>query len=228
MSLAKSCINVGASALLMCLCACATQTPNHEPPADAVPVAAPEVAAPAVRRADPAKLRPGLVIEFSLLVAGKPEFDRQAKRVSDNGSIVLPLLGAVDVREQTPDELSASLATRYGRYFVDPQVIIEFARDGNGEGVSPWGYVTVLGRVKTPGRVGIPATRDLTVSGAIQKAGGFQTSARTESILVTRRGSNGEATTYTISLNAVGAGGKVDDDLPLQSEDVVFVPEARF
>ena len=86
----------------------------------------------------------------------------------------------------------------------------------------------MLGRVKTPGRVGIPATRDLTVSGAIQKAGGFQTSARTESILVTRRGSNGEATTYTISLNAVGAGGKVDDDLPLQSEDVVFVPEARF
>lgn len=180
------------------------------------------------RKLEVAKLRSGLVISFSLLVAGKEEFGEMIKRVSDAGNVVLPLLGTVTVKDLTLEQLGKELAVRYTKYYVDPQVIVDFVRDGGGEGLSPWGYITVLGRVKAPGRVSIPATRDLTVSGAIQKAGGFNSSSRSEAILVTRRDSSGELVSQEIDLNAVGAGVRVEDDIVLQAEDVVNVPEARF
>lgn len=180
------------------------------------------------RKLEVAKLRSGLVISFSLLVAGKEEFGEMIKRVSDAGNVVLPLLGTVAVSDLTLEQLGKELTVRYTKYYVEPQVIVDFVRDGGGEGLSPWGYITVLGRVKVPGRVSIPATRDLTVSGAIQKAGGFNSSARSESILVTRRDSSGKLVSQEINLNAVGAGVRVEDDIVLQADDVVNVPEARF
>ena len=207
------------------------------PAARARAAAAPPVApppAPAVESARPparpevARIRPGLVISFSLLVGGKVEFGEVTKRISDAGTLVLPLLGTVRVQDVTLEELGNQLVDRYSRYYVNPQVIVDFVRDSTGEGLSPWGHVTVLGRVKTPGRVSIPATRDLTVSGAIQKAGGFHTSARSEAILVTRRNARGETTSREINLHEVGAGGRVSDDLVLEADDVVYVPEARF
>lgn len=207
------------------------------PAARARAAAAPPVApppAPAVETAQPparpevARIRPGLVISFSLLVGGKVEFGEVTKRISDAGTLVLPLLGTVRVQDVTLEELGNQLVDRYSRYYVNPQVIVDFVRDSTGEGLSPWGHVTVLGRVKTPGRVSIPATRDLTVSGAIQKAGGFHTSARSEAILVTRRNARGETTSREINLHEVGAGGRVSDDLVLEADDVVYVPEARF
>ena len=86
----------------------------------------------------------------------------------------------------------------------------------------------MLGRVKEPGRIVIPATRDLTVSGAIQQAGGFATSAKDNAILVTRVLPEGKTESRTINLKAVGTGGRLDDDIVLEADDVVFVPEAIF
>jgi protein involved in polysaccharide export with SLBB domain len=181
-----------------------------------------------VVQSDAITLRPGLVLDFSLLVAGKKEYEETAKRISDGGTIVLPLLGTVKVSEFSLEELRRVLTQMYAKYYVEPQVIVDFVRDSNIDGVSPWGYVTVLGRVKNPGRIMIPATRDLTVSGAIQKAGGFNTSARMNAIRVTRRSSEGTAEIRTIDMNAVGSGGRIEDDILLIMDDVVFVPEARF
>ena len=96
------------------------------------------------------------------------------------------------------------------------------------EGVSPWGFVTVLGRVEKPGRIALPATRDMTVSGAIQKAGGFATSAKDNGILVTRLLPNGKTEARTINMRAVGTAGRLQEDIILEANDVVFVPEAMF
>ena len=109
---------------------------------------------------DAAQLRPGLVININVLVAGKKEIDSMGKRVTDKGTIGVPLLGTVGVNGLTLDDLSAKLTTAYAEYFMNPQVIVEFVRDDNREGLSPWGSVTVLGRVKKPGKIIIPATRD--------------------------------------------------------------------
>lgn len=174
------------------------------------------------------KLRPGLMINMIVLVAGKREIDEPAKRVSDGGVIVLPLLGEMNVADMSLEELQAKLTDRYQKFFVQPQVILDFVRDTGAEGISPWGFVTVLGQVKTPGRVAMPATRDMTVSGAIQKAGGFAQSAKDNGILVTRSLPNGQTETRTINLKAVGTAGRLEDDIILDPNDVVFVPEAMF
>ena len=173
------------------------------------------------------QLRPGLMINMSVLVAGKKEIDEPMKRVSEGGTLVLPLLGELDVAGLTMDELQSRLTRQYQTFYVQPQVILDFARDSNGS-VSPWGHVTVLGRVKEPGRIAVPATRDLTVSGAIQQAGGFDSSARPSAILVTRSMPDGGTETRSINLHAVGAAGRLEEDIILEADDVVYVPEKLF
>ncbi len=180
------------------------------------------------KAAEVVKLRPGLVVNMTVLVAGKKEIDEPGKRVSDVGTIILPLLGELDVSDASLEELQAKLTERYRKYFVQPQVILDFARDIAEEGVSPWGFVTVLGRVEKPGRIALPATRDMTVSGAIQKAGGFATSAKESAILVTRSRPNGKTEARTINMRAVGTAGRLQEDIILEANDVVFVPEAMF
>lgn len=174
------------------------------------------------------KLRSGLVLNIVVLVAGEKEIDEPAKRISENGTIILPLLGEIKIADWNLDDLRDKLTKRYQAYYIRPQVMVDFARDTKLEGISPWGFVTVLGRVKEPGRIVIPATRDLTVSGAIQQAGGFATSAKDNAILVTRVLPGGKTESRTINLKAVGTGGRLDDDIVLEADDVVFVPEAIF
>ncbi len=174
------------------------------------------------------RLRTGLIMNVTVLVGGAVEIAEENKRVSDSGTIALPLLGPIKAEGHTLDSIGKLLTALYGRYFVEPQVMVDLVHDDTREGVAPWGYVTVLGRVKKPGRVPIPATRDLTVSRAIQHAGGFDTSARSNAIRVTRQNADGTQTGRDIDLQAVGARGEVDQDILLQSEDVVFVPERIF
>lgn len=174
------------------------------------------------------KLRPGFKISMSVLVAGNKEIDEPAKRVMDSGTLTLPLLGTIVVADLSLEELQTKLVGLYAEYFVQPQVILDFVRDGDNLDISPWGFVTVLGRVKEPGRVGIPATRDLTVSGAIQMTGGLAPSAKDSAILVTRSLANGETKTVTVNLRSVGVAGRVEEDIILEANDVVFVPELMF
>ena len=174
------------------------------------------------------KLKPGLMISMSVLVAGKKELDEPSKRISERGTIILPLLGEIEIAELSLDELQGQLAQSYKKFFVEPQIILDFVREADAEGISPWGYVTVLGRVLKPGRVSIPATRDMTVSAAIQKTGGFAASAKVSAILVTRSLPDGKTEARTIDLNAVGTAGRIEDDIVLEANDVVYVPEAMF
>jgi protein involved in polysaccharide export with SLBB domain len=178
--------------------------------------------------ADSAKLRPGLVINVNVLVAGKNEIAATGKRITDNGTIAMPLLGTVQVSDQSLESFSTQLTSAYKEFYVNPQVIVEFVRDDNKEGLSPWGNVTVLGRVKKPGRISLPATRDLTLSGAIQQAGGYDTSAKENAIRITRKRPGGGVKTWEVDLRSVGAQGLIENDVLLEPEDVVFIPELIF
>jgi len=173
------------------------------------------------------RLRPGLSVNVQVLVNGVKEVDEKSRRISDAGNIMLPLVGNVPVANRTVMETQKLLESLYGRFFVRPQIIIESQIESGDVFVSPWGYVTVLGRVKNPGRVNIPPTQDLTVSRAIQLAGGLSTSARGSSILITRA-SGGESVQMRVNLDRIGLGDHAKNDLELVSGDVVFVPETIF
>ncbi len=178
--------------------------------------------------ADQALIRPGLMVNVTVIVGGKKQIEEAGRRVSENSTLTLPLLGSLSVGNETLDSLTGRLTAGYQEYFVNPQVLVEFVRDEMPEGISPWGHVTVMGRVKRPGRVNIPPTRDLTVSLAIQQAGGFDTSAKDTAILVTRRDPDGRTTTRQINLRAVGVRGQVENDIVLKPDDVVYIPELVF
>lgn len=172
-----------------------------------------------------AELRPGLTMNVQVLVTGQKEIDEKNRRISEKGFVTLPIVGDVLVASLTVAEAQTVLGASYGRFFVDPQVIVECLMESGDAAVSPWGHVTVLGRVKKPGHVNMPPTRELTVSRAIQLAGGLDTSARSSAIRVTR--TCGDGTEHVeVNLDRIGARGRSKDDIQLAPGDVVYVPEA--
>lgn len=241
---------VAVSIWLVLLCGCATRkasvleksvsapegavaaSPSAETNAVAAPREDSEASAVEGGNGGPAghvpQLGPGLVLQISVLVSGKKEIDEPAKRISASGDLSLPLVGNVPVSGLSLQQLAERLTTLYAEYFVQPQVVVEFVQDRDSDMVSPWGYVTVLGKVKNPGRVSLPPTQDLTVSSAIQKAGGLDTSAKDTAIRVTRRLPDGQAERFDVNLRKVGARGRPQEDLNLKPGDVVFVPEMIF
>ena len=114
----------------------------------------------------------------------------------------------------------------YGdRFFVNPHVTVSFDLDAESD-MYPWGSVTVLGRIAKPGRVRIPATRDLTITQCIQKAGGFIQYAKKTAIEITRpQPGTGTVKVTKVDFNRIGRGEK---DPLLRHGDVVNVPEVMF
>lgn len=172
-------------------------------------------------------VRPGILLQVEVLVAGRKEIDERSKRVNSEGKLVLPLVGAIEAAGLTLPDLNRRIQLAYGDYFRDPQVVVEFQR-GEESASSPWGYVTVLGRVGRPGRIGMPPTQDMRVSTAIQQAGGLASSARDTSIRISRTMPDGELRQFTVNMRAVGRDGQVEADIELLPGDLVFVPEAVF
>ncbi len=171
--------------------------------------------------------RPG--VNFSLIVesGGEVEIDVDSIRVQHSGKAILPLIGSFSLDGLSLESASGKLTEQYGKFYVQaPLVRIQFKEDEYG-GESPWGYVTVLGRVEKPGRVGLPPSRDLTVSAAIQGADGFASSANLSAVKVSRNGSDGQVKQLVIDLNKIGEIGS-EQDVQLRAGDVVYVPERIF
>ena len=182
--------------------------------------------APATETAEPT-LRPGLVLTLTVTASGRKEVDEPKRRVSASGTITLPLIGSIKVDGLTIEQLSRDLTKAYAEYLHNPMVDVDFVIDESAGAVSPWGYVTVLGRVKQPGRIGMPPTLDLSLSMAIQLAGGLDTSAKLKGIKITRK-TNGKGKQFHVNLQAVGADGHVESDVKLKAGDIVYVPQRMF
>lgn len=172
------------------------------------------------------RLRPGIELQIEVLASGKPEVETCTKRVSDNGAIALPLVGSIRVENMTLSELRKDLTRRYRKYLREPQVMVAFVLNDSPQSVSPFGYITVLGRVNKPGWIKVPPTRKLTVSRAIQQAGGLDSSARENAIKITRPGAgDGKSKQFTVDLESIGSKGDLNADMQLRPGDVVYVPE---
>jgi protein involved in polysaccharide export with SLBB domain len=182
---------------------------------------------PVLDAGEPA-IRAGHVISVIVMAGGVKEVEEPDRRVSTLGSISLPLVGAVDVAGLTLREVAIVLRQKYGQYIRDPVVDVAFMVDRSPGAVSPWGYVTVLGRVKQPGRINIPPTQDLTLSMAVQLAGGYDASANDTAIRVTRALPDGGMETVDVDLRSAASRGRVHNDLQLKAGDVVYIPEKVF
>ena len=169
-------------------------------------------------------LRPGFILRIMVSVGDKVEVNPAEVQISEKNEITLPFIGKVDCDGLTINGLRSRLATRYGEFYRNPDVTATFViRDPY---TSPWGRVYVQGRVHREGWVSIPATRRLMLSDAIQEAGGFAQFAKRNNIRVSRRMKDGSIKRFTINLEEVGRQGRTENDMLLQSGDVVYVFES--
>ncbi len=83
------------------------------------------------------------------------------------------------------------------------------------------GRIYVYGSVKGQGPQEIPADESYTVSKAIIRAGGFGDFANKRKVKVTRK--NGQD--FTIDLKRVIEEGRTDEDMVLQPDDQIYVPQ---
>ena len=141
-------------------------------------------------------------------------------RVSAQGKINYPLLGAVLVGGLTVSETETKLKEELGRsYLVRPQVnvLIDHANSRR---------VFVLGQVKAPGAIDMLADEGLTVVQAIARAGGFTDIAATDRVNILRVTPDGSQQKIIVNVAAIIKG--QSKDYPLKPDDVLSVPETIF
>ena len=134
--------------------------------------------------------------------------------VRPDGGISFPLAGDVHVEGKTPMEVEQEITKRIQKYIPEAVVTVSVKK------VS--GYtIFVNGKVKSPGKFIVGRYMD--VMQAITLAGGLDTFADEDKIKVIRR-QNGKQVVHKFKYNEVKKGTNLDQNIILQSGDVIVVP----
>jgi polysaccharide export outer membrane protein len=164
------------------------------------------------------KLQPSDVLNIT--VHGQPDLTTKT-RVTKDGYITFPLLGKVKAQGLAVRELEQELKTLLEKnYLVNAQVLV-FIENYNSRQVS------VMGEVQKPGKYDIPPEKELTLMGAIATAEGFTKDAEVTRVRVMRN-QGGQKKTMVINTKDITDKGDKDKDIPLDPDDIVYVPESFF
>lgn len=195
-------------------------TAQPAPPPAITSPAVVQSAAPATQSSNVAKaevsvdggyvLGPSDVIEVNLL--GVPNFTTR-DRISDDGTIKLPYLGAFPAANKTSGQLSDDIAhaLEAGGFFNHPIVKIDVGSYASR-------YVTVLGNFTSPGLV--PVDRAYHLSEIIARVGGVRETGADYVVLHFKRG--GER---RITIESLATGDTSDDPL-VSPGDKIYSPQA--
>ena len=160
---------------------------------------------------DDYRIGPEDVLEIS--VWKEEELQREVL-VRPDGGVSFPLAGDVQVEGRTPLEVEKEITKRVQQYIPEAVVTVSVKT------VS--GYtIFVNGKVKQPGKFVVGRYMD--VMQAITLAGGLDTFADEDKIKVIRR-QNGKQVVHKFKYNEVKKGQKLDQNIILQSGDVIVVP----
>ena len=165
---------------------------------------------------DKKKLGPNDYVSFR--VVEDRDDESQRLRVNDNGELEVPYAGLVQAAGRSCKELAHTVKAALEReYYYRATVII--AVDHISE--KSRGKVYVYGSVKQQGPQEIPPDEAYTVSKAISRAGGFGDFANKRKVKLTRK--NGES--FTVDCKAVIEQGRTEEDVVLQPDDQINVPQ---
>jgi polysaccharide export outer membrane protein len=157
------------------------------------------------------KIQPGDVLEISVW---KEESLLKQVLVRPDGGISFPLVGNVIAAGKSVDELQGLITERLSKYIPDPVVTVSTAQlNGN--------KVYVIGKVPRPGE--FIANRYMDVVQALSMAGGMTAYAAANKIKVLRR-ENGVMTAIPFRYGDIEKGENLEQNIILQSGDVVVVP----
>jgi polysaccharide biosynthesis/export protein len=96
------------------------------------------------------KIGPGDVLDIRIL--NRPNLSREAIRVEGNGEIRLPLIDIVGAACLTEAQLEKEIATRYLKYYRNPQVNV-FIKEYHSTQVAVLGFVNEQGRFQLQRRI---------------------------------------------------------------------------
>ncbi|MBS0662106.1 MAG: polysaccharide export protein [Verrucomicrobia bacterium] len=164
---------------------------------------------PAASTVSAAQLRPGDSLTISL--QGVPDPSTHSVQIDDRGNITLPYIGTVSTAETTTGDLAERIRAEYIAKQIYRTVDVSVSVTER--------YVYVGGEVARPGRViWMP---DLTVTKAIQSAGGFTLYAKETKVSLTR----GSAA-YEVNVTLAQRDPK--QDILMMPGDSVQVPRSPF
>ena len=158
------------------------------------------------------RIGPGDLLELKVFEV--KELD-QTVRVSEDGSITLPLLGRVVVEGLTQEGVVQKLAGLLSaKYVKNPQVTIFIKEYKNQQ-------VAVIGAVERAGSYELVGRKNLLQ--IISMAGGFTESAGND-VFILREGPDGRTSTIIIDLRDLLGNGNQALNVPLEPNDVINVP----
>jgi protein involved in polysaccharide export with SLBB domain len=143
-------------------------------------------------------------------------------RVLPSGNIRHPLAGTVSMAGKTAKQAEADFTGLLARdYLVHPRVIIQVTSAQSAQ-------IVLLGQVQKPGVYPLPMGESMTLLQAIAGAGGFTDLASPDRVRIVRRRPDGRTTTLRVRVSSLLAGKGRDQDVPLEPNDVIMVPEVVF
>jgi len=157
---------------------------------------------------------------LQITVQDMPEFNKIEVRVSEDGSITLPLLQRVLVGGLNKDEVEQKLASLLEEKYLNlkkAQVTV-FIKEYQSQ------QVAVIGAVAKPGMYEIVGRQNLMQM--LSKAGGITDRAGNE-IFVLREGKSGVTASIPIDLDDLFVNGNTKLNIPIQSKDVINVQPDR-
>jgi len=143
--------------------------------------------------------------------------ESQRLRVNDNGELEVPYIGPVPARGKTCKQLARDIkAALEKEYYYHATVILALDRVSE----KSRGRIYVYGSVKAQGPQEVPPDETYTVSKAIIRAGGFGDFANKRKVKVTHNGKE-----YTVDLKRIIEEGHTDEDMALNPDDQIYVPQ---
>lgn len=152
-------------------------------------------------------LRPGDVIKIQVWDQRGPNAELSGEfPIDENHNLLFPLMGELNVREMSVQELRTRIRAELGRLFTQPYVA-----------VVPLFRVAVLGEVSRPGLYSVDPT--LSVYELVALAGGPLKSANERDLRLIRGGE-----LYPLPMNAVAIAQSTLRELGVRSGDQLLVP----
>lgn len=135
--------------------------------------------------------------------------------IAPDGNFAFPIIGEVQAGGKTTAQVRAEMEKRLSKYVSDPVVTLVVTEvKGN--------VAYVVGQVNKPGQ--LTMNPSLNVLQAISMAGGTNPYAKLDSIIVIRTGANGGQQVLPFRYGLVSAGKGLEQNIELESGDVVVVP----
>jgi polysaccharide export outer membrane protein len=200
--------------LLLCVSEGAAQIgSSQQPPVKTVDDGAPTLKTPEETRY---RLVSGDVLD--VVYRYTPEFN-QTVTIQPDGYVLLEIVGDMKIGGLTLEQTRQKIIEKASVRLKDPEVTLllkEFQKP----------YFVVSGEVAQTGK--FEMRENVTALQAVMIAGGFKESAKVSQIVVFRRLNAEFAEVKTLNLKKVKKTSDLENDLTLQSGDIIFVPRNTF